>query len=150
MEDVHKIFTQFKQEFPDVYADYERLGQGIHQRGGPLDDKTRALLKLAVSGAAGHLRALETHVRAAREAEVNEEEINTHCSCSSPRAASPPSWRPTRPTPNSAIEPTGGARRPMTGRPCPSRATIGTRGLRFRCTGAVADGKDLPARCGGD
>jgi len=75
MEDVHKIFTQFKQEFPDVYADYERLGQGIHQRGGPLDDKTRALLKLAVSGAAGHLRALETHVRAAREAEVNEEEI---------------------------------------------------------------------------
>ncbi|MHB1345709.1 MAG: carboxymuconolactone decarboxylase family protein [Thermoleophilia bacterium] len=75
MEDVHKIFTQFKQEFPDVYTDYERLGRGIHQRGGPLDDKTRALLKLAVSGAAGHLRALETHVLAAREAEVSEEEI---------------------------------------------------------------------------
>lgn len=77
MEDVHEIFTRFKREFPQVYAHYETLGREIHLQGGPLDEKTRALLKVAVSGASGHLRALETHIRAAREAGGTEEEI-TH------------------------------------------------------------------------
>lgn len=75
MEDVHEIFTRFKQEFPEVHAHYDDLGREIHLRGGPLDEKTRALLKVAVSGAAGHLRALETHIHAARAAGAGEEEI---------------------------------------------------------------------------
>lgn len=75
MEDVHEIFTQFKREFPEIHAGYESLGRAIHLEGGPLDEKTRAVVKLATAGAAGHHRALETHIRAAREAGVTEEEI---------------------------------------------------------------------------
>jgi 4-carboxymuconolactone decarboxylase len=77
MTDVHEIFTTFKEEFPDVAACHEALGKEIHVNGGPLDERTRILLKVAISGASGHLRALETHVWAARQAGVSDAEI-TH------------------------------------------------------------------------
>ena len=41
MKDMHEIFTRFKQEFPEVYAKYEALGQEIHEHAGPLDEKSR-------------------------------------------------------------------------------------------------------------
>ncbi len=75
MEDVHKTFTIFKEEFPGVNAAHEELGREIHLQGGPLDAKTRALLKVVISAASGHLRALETHLRAAEEARVEPAEI---------------------------------------------------------------------------
>jgi 4-carboxymuconolactone decarboxylase len=76
MEDVHKIFTRFKEEFPEVNRRHEELGQEVHLHGGPLDEKTRALLKVAISGASGHLRALETHTQAARETGASDAEIS--------------------------------------------------------------------------
>ena len=51
MEDVHYIFTQFKQEFPQVFARYEELGGEIHDKSGPLSEKTRWLIKIAFSAA---------------------------------------------------------------------------------------------------
>jgi 4-carboxymuconolactone decarboxylase len=77
MRDVHEIFTTFKNEFPEIAACHEQMGKEIHVNGGPLDEKTRALLKVAISGASGHLRALETHSLAARQAGASEQEI-TH------------------------------------------------------------------------
>lgn len=75
MRDVHEIFTVFKNEFPTVYEGHEVLGKVIHEQSGPLPEKVRRLIKVAVSGASGHTIALETHIAKAREAGATEDEI---------------------------------------------------------------------------
>ena len=75
MKDVHKIFTTFKKDFPDICKRHEALGKDIHEKSGPLPEKTRWLIKIAISGASGHLLALETHIVRAREAGATEDEI---------------------------------------------------------------------------
>jgi len=73
--DIHGIFTVFKQECPLIHKAYEALGRTIHEDGGPLPDKYRWLVKVAVSGACGHTRALETHIAKARAAGAADAEI---------------------------------------------------------------------------
>jgi AhpD family alkylhydroperoxidase len=75
MEDVHEIFTKFKEEFPDIYANHEALGKEIHEKAGPLDEKSRWLIKIAISAACNHKRALATHIRKAKATGVTDEEI---------------------------------------------------------------------------
>ena len=75
MKDMHEIFTRFKQEFPEVYAKYEALGQEIHEHAGPLDEKSRWLIKIVISAACNHKRALATHIQKARNAGVADDEI---------------------------------------------------------------------------
>ncbi len=75
MNDLHEIFSRFKEDFPAVYSDYEALGREIHEQSGPLPDKVRWLIKIAVSAASHHLIALETHTAKAREAGATEAEI---------------------------------------------------------------------------
>jgi len=75
MEDIHKIFRQFKKEFPEVHLKHEALGKEIHEKGGPLSEKSRWLIKIAISAACNHKRALETHIHKAREAGLAEGEI---------------------------------------------------------------------------
>lgn len=75
MEDIHGIYTTFKEEFPDVNEKHEELGREIHENAGPLPPKTRWLIKIAASGASGHQRALETHIEKARKDGATEEEI---------------------------------------------------------------------------
>jgi 4-carboxymuconolactone decarboxylase len=75
MDDLHEIFTVFKKDFPEIYQGHETLGKKIHEEGGPLPDKVRWLVKVAVSGASGHMLALETHIAKARKAGATEEEI---------------------------------------------------------------------------
>ncbi len=77
MEDFHDLLTQFKLEYGPVYAKYEALGQEIHEGAGPLPDKSRWLIKTAVSAACRHERSLETHIRTAQAAGATDEEI-TH------------------------------------------------------------------------
>jgi len=75
MKDLHKIFTQFKKEFHEVNSIHESMGTAIHEKSGPLPEKVRWLIKIAVSAASRHPRALETHIMKAREAGVAEAEI---------------------------------------------------------------------------
>ena len=75
MDDLHEIFTAFKKDFPEIYQGHEALGKKIHEEGGPLPDKVRWLVKVAVSGATGHMLALETHIAKARKAGATDEEI---------------------------------------------------------------------------
>jgi alkylhydroperoxidase/carboxymuconolactone decarboxylase family protein YurZ len=75
MEDVHEIFSEFKREFPEVHQKHEELGKEVHEKGGPLSAKSRWLIKIAISAACNHKRALETHLHKAREAGVAEGEI---------------------------------------------------------------------------
>ncbi len=75
MKDLHDVFTAFKQDFPQIYEKHEALGKLIHEQVGPLSEKTRWLIKVAISGASGHTIALETHIAKAREAGATEDEI---------------------------------------------------------------------------
>ena len=75
MKDLHKIFTTFKKEFPKINASYEQLGELIHEQAGPLPEKVRWLIKVAVSGASRHHLALETHIQKARQAGATDKEI---------------------------------------------------------------------------
>ncbi len=75
MKDVHKIFTRFREEFPEVYRKNVELGEEIHTASGPLPEKVRWLVKIGISAASGHHRALETHLEKARAAGASEEEI---------------------------------------------------------------------------
>lgn len=75
MKDIHELYTNFKEEFPQVNLKYEELGRVIHEESGPVDRKERWLIKIAISGASGHMRALETHIRKADEAGAGRDEI---------------------------------------------------------------------------
>jgi 4-carboxymuconolactone decarboxylase len=75
MEDIHEIFTRFKKEFPEVHANFEALGKEIHEKAGPLEEKSRWLIKIAISAACGHKRALATHIKRARNVGIADEEI---------------------------------------------------------------------------
>ena len=75
MEDIQNIFTRFKEEFPEVYAKHEALGKEIHEKAGPLEEQSRWLIKICISAACNHKRALATHVKKAKAAGVNDAEI---------------------------------------------------------------------------
>jgi AhpD family alkylhydroperoxidase len=75
MDDLHELFSRFRAEFPEVQRREADLGREIHERGGPLPEKTRWLLKVAISAATRHHRALETHLAKARGAGATEEEL---------------------------------------------------------------------------
>lgn len=67
-------YTRIRTEFPEVAAAYDSLGNAIHQSG-PLDDKTRQLVKLALSVGAQLEGATHAHTRRALEMGIPREEI---------------------------------------------------------------------------
>jgi AhpD family alkylhydroperoxidase len=75
MKEYYPLYAEFKAEHPEICARNEALGEFIHQDAGPLDDKTRWLVKLGVSAATRHQNAVGTHVSRARDAGATEEEI---------------------------------------------------------------------------
>ena len=62
-------YQAFRQRFPKVAERYEALGDAVHAEG-PLTDRERALVKLAISGGASKGTAFVAHIRKAREAGV--------------------------------------------------------------------------------
>jgi alkylhydroperoxidase/carboxymuconolactone decarboxylase family protein YurZ len=69
-----KTYRQFKKQFPAAAEAYERLGEAC-QWHGPLDPKTRELIKLGIAIGAGLEGATHSHVRRALEAGATPEEI---------------------------------------------------------------------------
>jgi 4-carboxymuconolactone decarboxylase len=69
-----KHFTKFTQDYPDVGNAYSLLGDSVH-KAGPLDEKTRALIKVAISGGAKIQGAFHAHVRKARMLGISFDEI---------------------------------------------------------------------------
>jgi 4-carboxymuconolactone decarboxylase len=65
----------FQERVSPVNTQYEALGREIHETGGPLPEKVRWLIKVAVSAASQHRLSLETHIAKAREAGATEAEI---------------------------------------------------------------------------
>ena len=69
-----KRFQKFTEDFPEVANAYEALGTAVH-KAGPLDDKTRALIKLAISSGARLEGAVHSHARKALKAGITKEEM---------------------------------------------------------------------------
>lgn len=74
MAGIPKRFEKFQTEYPEVSQAYEKLGNAIH-KAGPLDDKTRALIKLAISTGARLEGAVHSHTRKALESGCSVDEI---------------------------------------------------------------------------
>jgi len=53
---------------PALYEAYAQFGRAVHEDGGPLDEKTRWLIKVATSSALGYPKAQLTHMIKAMEA----------------------------------------------------------------------------------
>lgn len=71
---IPKRYQKFKEEYPEAGKQYEALGTAVHASG-PLDDKTRALVKFAISVGARLEGGAHSHIRKAIEAGVKTEEL---------------------------------------------------------------------------
>ena len=67
-------FIKFQKNFPEVYKAYDALGAATASAG-PLDGKTRALVKLAIAIGGQMEGAVHSHTRRAVEATCTPEEI---------------------------------------------------------------------------
>lgn len=74
MSDLPKPYERFQSEHPDVWKAYETLGETA-SKGGPLDRKTRELIKLGMAAANGSESAVHSHTHRALEIGVSAEEI---------------------------------------------------------------------------
>lgn len=74
MSELPKRYKKFMDTFPDVGEAYKKLGDAVHQAG-PLDEKSRALIKLAISTGARLEGAVHAHARKALDAGCTEDEV---------------------------------------------------------------------------
>lgn len=74
MTNLPEHFKNFKEKYPEIYQAYEQLGKAVHSSG-PIDEKTRALIKLAISAGAGLEGAVHSHTRKALECGCSKDEI---------------------------------------------------------------------------
>ena len=74
MSQIPKRFQKFTEDYPQVDKAYEELGDAVHAAG-PLDEKTRALIKLAISTGARLEGAVHSHARKALKVGCTAEEM---------------------------------------------------------------------------
>jgi len=74
MSELPKKFKDFMEDHPAIATAYEALGTAVHSDG-PLNEKTRALIKLGISTGAGLEGALHSHTRKAIDAGATKEEM---------------------------------------------------------------------------
>lgn len=75
MLQIPKRYLKFKEDYSDVATAYESMGDAVHHSG-PLDEKTRALIKLAISTGAQLEGAVHSHVRKAVNAGASKAEMH--------------------------------------------------------------------------
>ena len=71
---IPKTFLDFKEKFPEIIEYYDKLADKTHTIG-PLDDKTRRLIKLTYAIAIGSEGGTHAQVRKALKNAISEEEI---------------------------------------------------------------------------
>lgn len=74
MEKLPKPYLEFRERFPELAEAYDKLGEAAHGSG-PLDDKTRQLVKLALAVGAGNEGAVHSHTRRALQAGATQDEL---------------------------------------------------------------------------
>jgi alkylhydroperoxidase/carboxymuconolactone decarboxylase family protein YurZ len=75
MEDRPISYERFKKEFPEIEKEFEKLAQLCHATG-PLDERTRRLIKLGIAIGLGSPGAIKSHTRRAIEMGISNEEIH--------------------------------------------------------------------------
>lgn len=68
------IYKRFRQQFPDVAKVYDSLADSCHDWG-PLDEKTRRLVKLGIAIGMSSEGATRSHARRALEMGASEDEL---------------------------------------------------------------------------
>lgn len=74
MSKLPKRYTRFFERYPEVGQAYRSLGDAVAEAG-PLDEKTRALVKLSIAVGARLEGAVHSHVRKSLEAGASPEEV---------------------------------------------------------------------------
>lgn len=69
-----KIFETFSLKFPEVLKDYQQLGKSSREAG-PLDPKSKDLIKLGIAVGANSRGAVMSHTRKALASGATHEEI---------------------------------------------------------------------------
>src|SRR6266498_343096 len=77
-KDLPKPTAQFKKKYPKLWESFTELGDLCHDAG-PLDEKTRRLVKVALSVGAGLEGGTHSAVRNARGAGITDEELAHVC-----------------------------------------------------------------------
>ena len=75
MTKLPQTFQKFARDYPKVHEAYEALARAAHESG-PLNQRMRQLVKLAISVGASLEGAVRAHTWQAREAGVTEAEID--------------------------------------------------------------------------
>ena len=78
MEQLPKPFQQFRTNYPEVYKAYEQLGEAA-ANAGPLDPKTRELIRLGMSAANKSESAVQSHTHRALDAGATPKRSNIPC-----------------------------------------------------------------------
>lgn len=71
---IPKRYKMFQENYSDVAKAYESMGDAVHNAG-PLDEKTRALIKLSISTGARLEGAVHSHTRKAVKSGCSPDEI---------------------------------------------------------------------------
>lgn len=69
-----KPLQEFIEKYPEIWQAYEKLGHECHEVG-PLDEKTRRLVKLGISIGARMEGAVRSHTKRAKEGGISDNEI---------------------------------------------------------------------------
>lgn len=86
---IEKNLEYLMENHGDIYKAYTNYGRMIHEKGGPLDEKTRWLIKIALSTSNQYKYALRTHMLKALKAGCSKEEIEHVLLLSAPTCGFP-------------------------------------------------------------
>ncbi|MGI6332249.1 MAG: carboxymuconolactone decarboxylase family protein [Zhaonellaceae bacterium] len=89
MDTIEENLKYFMEKHGNIYEAYEDYGKLIHYQGGPLDEKTRWLIKVSLSTACQYEYALRTHIIKAIKAGCSREEIEHAIMLVAPTAGFP-------------------------------------------------------------
>ena len=65
----------FTENHAEIYEAYQNYGKLVHEKGGPLDEKTRWLIKISLSTAGQHEYSLRTHILKALKSGCTKAEV---------------------------------------------------------------------------
>lgn len=72
---IERNLKYFIENHGEVYEKYQEYGRSIDEDGGPLDEKTRRLIKVAISATIQNEYSLTTHIKKAIKSGATMEEI---------------------------------------------------------------------------
>jgi len=75
LDEIEKNLKYFITNHREIYESYENFGKLVHEKGGPLDEKTRWLIKVALSADCQNEYSLTTHIKKAFCGGCTKEEI---------------------------------------------------------------------------